>query len=254
MGEALFCFPADIVTPSATLSLTSGAANAAFPLVNLQDGNPAKPFKATGTACTIRATFVSPVTLRAVSLGPHNLAGATVLISNNGTMGSTAFPIPANRLSGLSKDPWLAFPADAATQWNLAISGASANVAIGELQWIAQMRTLEVVLKARLTPVHRSIAHPTDFGAKLKYWLGVAQRRIQMSLFYDADVAASLLDLVDAAQGQFKSFRLVMDQNVNEAFLVDLTNDEQVFELLTKNAGVGTVDLEFLEIQRGQAL
>ena len=46
MSSLLYCRPSDIVTAAATLSLTAGTANANFPLANLQDGIPAKPFKA----------------------------------------------------------------------------------------------------------------------------------------------------------------------------------------------------------------
>lgn len=251
MSSLLYCRPSDIVTPAATLSLTAGGANAAYPLTNLQNGIPAKPFKATGTSCTIRATFGSPVSLSAISFGPHNLAGATVALSNNGTMGSTPVPIPANREDGLSVNPFFAFPADAATQWNLAISGASANVAIGELQLIVQMRTLLIEWAFKEAEAHTTVGSVTDYGVKMKYWLGVAQRRLSAHVGLESERAA-LLSLIRDARGQFKSFLLVPDSSLNDAFLADLTTDERV--ITREFFAVSQVDVEFLEVQRGVAL
>lgn len=253
MGDILYALPTDIVTASATLSLTAGAAAAAYPLNNLKDGNPAKPFKATGTSCTIRATFGGSTTLRGVSFGPHNLAGATVAISNNGGMGSTPIVIPANREDGLSTDPFLQFAPSAATQWDIAISGAAANVAIGELELIVQFRTLEILLGAQEAESHRTITHETDFGAKLKYWLGVSQRRVHGTVLLNNNVA-TLRTLFRSTQGQFKSLLLILDSAVNDAMLVDLMTDERAVTWITPNSELGQIDLDFLEVQRGPAL
>lgn len=253
MGDILYALPTDIVTAAATLSLTAGAANAAFPLTNLQDGNPAKPFKATGTSCTIRATFGGATTLRGISFGPHNLAGATVAISNNGGMGSTAIPIPANREDGLSVNPFLQFTPSAATQWSLAISGAAANVAIGELQLIVQFHAIELLLGAQESEKHQTIVNVTDYGVKLKSWLGVAQRRVHGTVLLDSDIA-TFLTLIRSAKGQYSNLLLAMDADVNDAMLVDLMTDERSVSWITPNSEIGNLDLDFLEVQRGVAL
>jgi hypothetical protein len=253
MGDILYVLPGDILTPSATLSLTAGTAAAAYPLVNLQDGNPAKPFKATGTSCTIRATFGGAVTLRGVSLGPHNLVGATVAISNNGLLASTPIVIPANREDGLSINPFLQFAADAATQWNIAISGAAANVAIGELYLIVQFRTLELLLGAQEAEAHKTIQHETDYGSKMKYWLGVSQRRVHGTVLMNSSLA-TFLTLMRSAQGPYKNLLLIMDAAVNDAMPADLVTDERMWSWITPNSELGQIDLDFLEAQRGPAL
>jgi hypothetical protein len=253
MSDLLYCLPTDIATASATLSLTAGAAASGYPLTNLADGNPAKPFKATGTSCTIKATFSAPTTLRAISFGPHNLAGATVVLSNNGGMGSTPVTIPADREDGLSVNPFLAFDASTATEWTLAISGAAADVAIGEVQLIVQMRVMELLLGAYENEAHPSITHVTDYGVKLKYPLGISQRRVHGTVLLDSDVA-TFLTLMRTARGQNASFLLVMDSDVNDALLVDLMTDERSVTWITANSEIGQIDLDFLEVQRGLAL
>lgn len=254
MGDILICLPTNIKTADATLSIVAGsAANANFPLTNLQDGRPAKPFKSVGMSCTIRATFSGSVTLRAISLGPHNLAGATLALSNNGGMSSTPIPIAANREDGLSVNPFLQFAASAATQWDLAISGASAPIAIGELYLVVQMDTIELLLGAQEAESHKTITTPDDYGGRMKYWLGVAQRRVHGTVLVDNNIA-TLRTLFRSAQGQFKSFLLVMDSSVNEAYPVDLMTDERSVSWITPNSEVGQIDLDFLEVQRGVAL
>lgn len=253
MGDVLICLPSSIVTANATLSLTAGTANAAFPLDNLKDGNPAKPFKATGTSCTIRATFGGSTTLRGIAFGPHNLAGATVAISNNGGMGSTSFPIPANREDGLSTDPFLQFTASSATQWTITITGAAANVAIGELYLIVSFQTIELLLGAQEAEAHKTIAHQTDYGNKTVLWLGVSQRRVRGTVQLNNNIATYLSQARDA-RGQTRPFILIMNAVVNDAMCVDLTTDERTVTWQTPASELGLLELEFLERQRGPAL
>lgn len=245
--------PSDNIIASATISLTVGAVDTNYPLTNIQDGIPAKPAKTTGTAATFRATYGVAQTLEMTSFGPHNLAGATVTLTNNAGF-SQVITVPANREDGLSINPFLDFSTLAnrtATQWNLVISGASANIAIGEWQLITTRRTLQLLWGLKDTETHRTIIHPTDYDAKLKYWMGTAQRHFIGRVNRETN-RADILSLIRSAQGQYQGFVLVPESTVNEAFLVDLTTDERTFTRIHHNAS--DVELEFCEIQRGLAL
>lgn len=251
----LYCRPTDIKTADATISLTSGTVNSSFPLTNIQDLNPAKPTKTTGTAATFRATFGAPVVLEMVSFGPHNLAGATVTLTNGAGL-SRPITIPSNREDGLSVNPFDDFSAVAqatrtSTTWDLVITGAAANIAIGEWQLIATKRTLDIRWGVEDTEDHRTIVHETDYGAKLKYWLGVSQRSLRAKVNRESE-RANLLSLIRSAQGQYKAFILILDSSVNDAWLVDLATDAR--EFTREHTNITDVDLGFVELQRGLAL
>lgn len=265
MGDVLYCRPSEMIIPNGTLSVTSGTADSGYPVVNLQDRNPSKPFKATGNAVTIRATYGGAVTAKMVSLGPHNLVGATVSLTNNaGTPLNQSITIPANSLNGLSVDPFVDFSAQSsslsATQWNLVITGAAANVAIGEWHLAAEKR----VLKIQMNPAqedgvaHGNTIHPTSMGGKLKSNRGWAVRRLKGRVVVNANTVAQTLAILRAlaedARGQFGQFLLVPDSAVNDALYVDLNSDEQVVVWLTTLRDVGYIDIEFVQVQRGPRL
>lgn len=258
MGDIICCRPTDNLIGNATLSLATGSADSDYPLTNLQDGNPAKPAKTTGTSAIIRATFSPAVVLELVSFGPHNLQSATVTLTNNNGF-SHVMTVPVNREDGLSVNPFLDLTPLAsastrtASQWNLDISNASAPIAIGDWQLIQTKRTIEILLGAQEAEAHRSIVHQTDYGVKLKYWLGVAQRRIHGTVLLDRDWA-SYLSLMRSAQGQYKNFLLIMDSDVNDAMVVDLMVDERAVTWITPDSEIGQLDVDFLETQRGVAL
>lgn len=265
MGDVLYCRPSDLIIPSATLSVTSGTADSGYPVTNLQNRNPAKPFKATGTSVTVRATYGAPVTARAVSFGPHNLVGATVsLTNNNASPLNRSITVPANALNGLSVDPFDDFSAVtgslAATQWNLVISGASANVAIGEWHLALELRILRILIASGFPEslIHGNTIHPTSMGGKLKSNRGWAVRRFTGRVLVNrltlAQDLATLRALAEDARGQYGQFLLIPDSAKNDALYVDLNVDEQSVTWQNSNRDVGYVEIEFIQVQRGPRL
>lgn len=263
MGDVLVVRTSDLIIPSATLSVTSGSADSGYPVTNLQDKNPGKPFKATGTSVTVRATYVSPVTARISSFGPHNIVGASVSQTNNaGTPLNQAFAVPANTLAGFSVDPFVDFSALtsslSATQWNLVITGASANVAIGEWHLGVQARILEILLGAEDAIRYGTTVHPTSMGGKLKSKRGWARRRFKGRILVDKNNIdndlATLRALFDDASGQFGNVLFIPNSANNDAIYADLNADEQAVTWFTPNDELGYVDIEFVQVQRGPAL
>jgi hypothetical protein len=237
MANAQYARPSENVAPNATPSLTAGTANAAFPLANLIDLNPAKPFKATGTSATIRFTFGGSQTIKAIVIVTHNLVGATVALTNNGGMASQAIAIPANAEDGHSVNPFkdLSLVAsNAGTQWDLAITGAANPIAIGEILLLSEWRTLTPNVDWGIDDVdiHPAIVHRTDGGVRLVYDRGVRWRELDGLITGVTDAQrALLLALARDARNHVKNWPFVLDPLVNDARFLHFADERVGFKL-----------------------
>lgn len=251
--STLYCRPSDVVTDSATVTLAAGTADSAYPLTNLYDRKAYSVFKATGTSCTPRATFGGSQTIQAAAVIQHNLAGATVTVTN-GAGFSNDLTVPSDSEDGHSINPWEDYRGlsnTASTQWNLAVSGASANVAIGEWALVQTLRTLPIiwgVIEDESHPVSRSV---TDYGVDLNYGMGVRSRIVRCEVKLDS-MRADLVSLQRDARGALKPFLFVLDSSVNDAMWVTLETD--VLSIVRKQPRISSVELIFKEQQRGLAL
>jgi hypothetical protein len=253
--SSLYARPSDNVAPNATLSLAVGTINAAYPLANLVDGNPAKPAKTTGTSATFRFTFGAPQVLALVAFGPHNLMNASVTVQNNSGL-SASFAMPANTEDGFSLNPWvdltgIAVGTRTATQWDLVVTAATAPIAIGEVMLVAVKRTMPLLWGIVETEDFPTISVDTDYKSALKYWLGVKQRSFAASL-NDGAFRADFYSLLRDARGRYKTFLLIPDDTLNDALFVELTSDAQDVTRVAPN--VSELQLTFREVQRGLAL
>ena len=251
MNGVFYCRPSDIVTDAATVALTSGTENAAFPLTNLYDLNPAKVFKATGTSCTIRLTYGAAQALQAIALIMHNLVGASVTVTNNGGMATQTIVIPANAEDGLSVDPFLDLRPVAnasATQWNIVITGAAANVAIGELLAVETLRDMEVGRELRRGDVIPQRMNVTASGVKLIYPLGVRLHRISAITILES-LRSDLLALWHGALGMRHGFLVIPDLNVNVAYFMRFAADDFPWVHTTDEMTDMTIALE--DVGRG---
>jgi hypothetical protein len=149
MANLRYNFPSDNVAPAATLSLPSGTADAAYPLANIVDLNPAHPFKLTTTTCRIVFDLGSATTLAIVALIHHNLdAGLNVRWQGNATnsWGSPsfdyAFTITAKDQDGYRPNS-VAIPSGSYRYWSLVVVGTNTNNLIFGSIWIGTaLRTL----------------------------------------------------------------------------------------------------------------
>ena len=64
---SLYCLPSDLLQDGATISVTAGTEDTAYPKTNLQDRRAHTVSKFTGTSGTFRATFSGAKTLQAVA-------------------------------------------------------------------------------------------------------------------------------------------------------------------------------------------
>lgn len=146
MALPLVCYHADILSYGATWSLTSGSADSAYPLTNLNSVYAHKVSKTTGTSATYRGTIASTA-IQGIVIVHCNLAGLTLTVTNNGGMASQSLVIPSAPPEGnLQLSGWvdLRSVTTAGTQWNVAISGAAANIAIGKILLIASLREFRI--------------------------------------------------------------------------------------------------------------
>lgn len=210
------------VLRSASLSMTNE--DAAYPATNGNNGDPSKPLKAstTGTVITLGAVGA----LEAFAIINHNLFGATVTLAAGGGF-SQAITIPARGADGQSINAWLDLrdAAGRSGSWTLTITGASANVAIGELVGVTAFRPLPFLLGVELAKKHPRIQHKTFYGHKLEYDRGIRIRRASGDLISDTD-RQFVLDLWDATKGPLLPWLFIPDVDVNDAWLVQFTDEE----------------------------
>lgn len=229
--EALYGKYSDSVLASATVSLSAGTASSTFPLVQLYDGRPDKPFKATSAACTIRATFGSAKIIQGIFVIWHNLHGLTLTVTNNGGMASQNLVMPAATEDSFPVNGWWdgrVVSSNSATQWDVAITGAAANVAIGELIFLQTVRTLPIEWTHTEGESHPTIVHKTAREVKLKSTKSVRVRSLTGRAYLESDRAA-MASLRRGTLGQMRGFALVPDATANDSLMVTFTEDLRSF-------------------------
>jgi hypothetical protein len=248
---SLYCRPSDIITDSATVTLSAGTAAAAFPLTNAYDRKAHTVFKSTANTCTIRALFGGNVTLQGIALIHHNLTAVTV---TNTAGFNTTVSIPTTPQDGLRLDPWKTFIGLAnstGSDWSVALTGSGSICALGELCLVQTWRTLRIRYGVSEDETHGAIIQPTDYGVRNKYGMGVRQRLIKAQGFFESD-RADFLALQRDARGPLKNFVLIFDETANDALFVDLDVPTRTYTM--DHMGVTNVPLHFHEQQKGLAL
>jgi hypothetical protein len=251
MSVALYCRPSDIMTPSATITVTSGAEDSTYPRTNLNDKKAYTVAKGTGTSITFKATFSGSKTLQAVACINTN---ATAITLTNAAGLSQSIAIPTTPEDGHPIDPWIdlrLLSNTSSDQWSVALTGPT-GVGLGELLLVQTLRTLPIKWGLTEDDEHRTSTQKTDYGTRLIYGMGVRQRHIsgELVLLTDADRAA-LTSLVRDARSQFP-FLLVLNSSVNDALYVEIDGDAS--DIVRAYPTLSTAQIDFVEQQKGLAL
>lgn len=215
-ATTLYCYFTDLKSFAATWSLTAGAADSAFPLANLNNPRADLVSKLTSGTGTYRATVASAA-IQAVAFINTNLAGATVVVTNNGGMASQNLTIPAAQPDGLSLNGWLDLRAvtTAATQWNFAISGFASNVAVGKILLIGTARVMDSRWGIQIRERKPFILNRTEYGVPLGFPLRVRYREVR-PIFVRESERAAFTALRRSGSGPHEPFWFALEPAVND--------------------------------------
>jgi len=247
----------DDVAPNATWSVTAGAAATGYPPANVGNRNPAKPFKATGTSATLRATFGASQVLVAVALINHNLAGATQVKITSGSGLDQVIPIPANS-GGFCVNPILDFSAADAgqrtsTTFDLVMTtGALGNVAVGEVLLLTAIRDLPWNWGLTIRPKRLvTRAGQTFGGTSLQYNKRVRVHVVSGVIDLQTEEAATRLH-EEEAQGEIVPWLIWPERVVNQVYYVQFLPG--TFAWTPASPGSTTMPIDAEEVSAGPPL
>lgn len=251
----LYARPSDNVAPNATVTVTAGAENAEFPAAFLVDLRPDKPAKLTGTSGTYRFTFSGNQILEGVVIAGHNLAGAVVTLTCAAGV-NQVIAIPAN-VGGQPVTAWIdlreSFTEAQRTDdiWDLAITGASAAIGIGEVLLLTNLRELDWIWGPTITPEYDTVQHRTFGRARILYDKRILVHRMRGQVNLEADYS-DLRALHAEARGPVNVFVIIPDEDTNEAFLMAFTPTG--FSWSPTDPGITQMPMELEQVSNGPPL
>lgn len=241
MAAFLYSRASENIADNVTPTLASGSADSAYPLTNLYDLNPAKPFKTTGAAA-VRITWDHGAQQRAdlVCLPMHNIpAGTDVRYQMNATdswgaptvdagitiptFGTDGIPIPAWKdLTGVT-----GYSASGFRYHSLYVPALAGALALGEIYVASQKRQDIRNYQWNYTRPERQpgVMKKTAYGVPLTYRLGNRERQIEFKIGPNTSELASLIAWFRDAYGQKRPFLFVPDPDVNDAYFAYFGQD-----------------------------
>jgi hypothetical protein len=267
MGRCIYGLASENVAPEATVTVETGTEDADYPAANLVDRNPALPAQLTGTSGAWLLDFGSAQRVDWVLLPHHNIdAALEVRIQGNATNSwgsptlNTTITIPTYRDDGMPVGSWRdltgvgGYSTGGFRYWRFVIVGTnSAAVKVGELALFSQKRTLNPNISwgAKVPERRPVLINETDYGVRNIYDLGTTIRRLAGELDTTDAGLTALRTWWRDARGRARSFGLVPDEDVNEAYLARFETDVDP-TLVTNDRN--TIGLDFQEVSRGLPL
>lgn len=256
--------PSENLATGATVSWSVGTANATYPVTNVKTLEPDVVAKTTASgSATLAATLGAATALQGVALINTNLRGLTATLSNSGGLAATPRVVPSPE-DGLAVNVWWdlrgASGATAAS-WSIAITGASAPIAIGTLLLIRTWTLVRVRWEWELGDVFPVIEHRTSYGKRLQYQIPVRTRKYS-ALAFDAAQRNFLRQVAREAHGSVTPWTLVPDYEDDAVLLVQFVETDHPethrigYGRFDNATAIGIVDrrLELEEVNAGVAL
>lgn len=255
----------DNVVRGLTPTLTTGTADADYPITNITDGLlyvPAKVAPA-GNAVAIVFDLTSPTHVELVSLGHlSDMTGATCAVQGNATNAwgaptlSVALSLPTAAEDGQRVCPFLDLSTQASHSfryWRLAFAGVSGTFQLGEVWFGAQLRSLGVNYQVPFTERedHGRITHETEYGIRHVFDKVIRQRRWIGNVRATSTDLAGLRSAYRSARGSTRLGLWVPDPEVNDAWW---GRWDTTWSVTTQYTEVYDLGIEFLEEGRGMAL
>lgn len=248
---------------SGSVTITPSSADAAYPVANLYDSNPAKPFKLDATAGNIVFDFGSAVAIQLAAIVHHNLdAALDVRLQGNASNAwgapslDQAVTIPPDEADGFPVNPWVDLTGGSHTfrYWRLVFPTNSVPVQIGQLWLGAAKRSLVNNIQWGFAEKvdRRLIEHVTDYGVSTIYDLGAKVKSWSPTVrTTDAGIAA-IEQWWDACHGRALPTLVVLDPAVNDARLVRFT--EPAREITRQYLQDHVIQFGLREVSRGLVL
>jgi hypothetical protein len=268
VAEQLYSRPGDNVAQDATPTLATGTVAGGSAIANINDLRPGKATRLTGTSGTFRFTFGAPVELVAMAICNHNLAGASVALTNSGGGGGIVglpVPVAANGSDDQCVNPWLSFDgsvtghpvylaaARTSSVWDVAITGALlGNVAVGEILLLTALRDLRWMWGVKFWPGRYIVSPGTTFGeSHLRYNKRIRRRRFSGTVQLQTEEQAMRL-LEAEAQGEYHGWLLVPKVGDNDCQFVQFNPGS--FSFSPKSIGSTDMTIEGTEVSSGPPL
>lgn len=228
MPGCLVARPSANVIADATLSWEVSSADADYPLANAATLEPDVVAKAVDATATLRATFSGAQALEGIVAINVNWAGLTVGLTNNGGMATQNIVVPDPE-DGVCVNAWWDLRGVAgasATQWNLPIVGASADVTIGTLLLIESWEQLRIRWGYRLTDLFPVIEKRTSYRKRVQYRIPVRVRQFS-GLPFLAEDRNAIRTLRREALNSITPWVLIPDEEDDDALLVQFVGDPE---------------------------
>ena len=211
-----------------TVTITSMSnENATYTRANIKDLIPANPAKATTTGTTIVMTWGAGIVPALFAFVCHNLFGAMITLTSNGGF-SQSIIVPANRLDGIPSNPFLdlrAPPPASATIWTLTITGAAANIVIGEIVMASTLTAMPLLYEDVKFGEYRPMTtHRTNKGHRIRVDKLFIERALSGTVRNTTD-RVNLTALWRAAKGPLTPFLVIRDLSEQDCFMAQFSDE-----------------------------
>jgi hypothetical protein len=263
MRGALVAPPSANLAPAATVSWSVGTADSTYPVANVKTLDPSLVAKtvSAGSATLTAALGGGATALEGVVLINTNLRGRTLTLTNGAGL-SVARVVPSPE-DGLGVNVYwdLRGVSSASASWSIAITGATAPIAIGTLVLVSAWTLLRVRWEWELGDVFPVIEHRSSYGARFQYQIPV-RTRTYTALAFDAAQRNLVRQIAREAHGSIVPFPLVPDYEDDAVLLVQFIPAEHPEThrfgrgRFDNGTATGIVDrrLELEEVNAGVAL
>lgn len=254
----------DEVGASAVPALASGTPDAEYPVTNLVDNNPARPFKATG-AWRVTWDFGTPRPIQLVALIHHNFAAglAGVQFQMNGAADwsapafSQAFTVPPYQEDGFPVNLHLDLQATTPT-YRYASLTAPVSAAVGLCLMYTAVRGLpgHLALGAGEDEAHPLIENRTDAAVSTFFSWGTRLRALHGETPQSVAASEAIRAWNRSTRGRFDPFLILPHLEDDEAWFVRYveTTLTRTFLVPADHGGVSQWALAFDEVSRGLVL
>ncbi len=207
------------------------AANGEYPYTNLYNRRPGKPFEAISTSSAIIIDLGTATSVDSVALIGHNIdSGATIVLEGNAT-NSWGAPAKTETITHVSTNMYKIFTSGSYRFWRLNVTGAAANVRVGELvMGVSVELTNNYKWGFKRGRAYKNKVHKTEYGQRYTYKL-YNQRHYTLSFAASDTTLTELETLHSTVEGGYKPF--VFINSDSEAKYVTMSDELEITQTYT---------------------